>query len=128
MKKYLLNNLIIAAFVSLATITSCMKEFTVTFCLDVNYQCSVSEYSINRGGKAFLQEPPNPVRDCYEFLGWFNGDTKWDFDTGINSGLVLVARWKEVCCGVASELISGNGKQRSMVININLDYKGEIIN
>jgi rhamnogalacturonan endolyase len=37
--------------------------------------------------------PSVPVRAGYNFLGWYNGNTLWDFNTPITDDVVLTARW-----------------------------------
>ena len=70
-----------------------IPTFTVTF--DSNGASPVSPQHIAVGEKA--KEPPKPDRaERGELLGWFNGDTKWDFNTPITSDITLVAKWKNI--------------------------------
>lgn len=39
-------------------------------------------------------EPATPVRDGYKFMGWFNGDAEYDFDTPVTDDIELTAHWK----------------------------------
>lgn len=36
---------------------------------------------------------PNITRDGYTLDGWYNGDAKWDFATGVTADLTLAAKW-----------------------------------
>ncbi len=36
---------------------------------------------------------PAVTRDGYTLDGWYNGETKWDFSTGVNADLTLTAKW-----------------------------------
>jgi|GEM_PF-4729755 len=39
---------------------------------------------------------PQPARDAYDFLGWFYGDTLWDFaNHTVLGAMTLTARWQE---------------------------------
>ena len=43
----------------------------------------------------FALAPGEPVRGGYVFLGWFNGEDKWDFEYGrVQSDMVLNAKWE----------------------------------
>ena len=48
---------------------------------------------IIKGGK--MTEPPTPVKQGYKFIGWFDLDSKFDFDTSLNEGITLTAKWEE---------------------------------
>ncbi|MFA5692255.1 MAG: InlB B-repeat-containing protein [Acholeplasmataceae bacterium] len=41
-----------------------------------------------------LEEPDNPIRVGYEFLGWFLGDDEYDFDLAVNDDFTLLAKWE----------------------------------
>ncbi|MBO5737445.1 MAG: tyrosine-protein phosphatase [Clostridia bacterium] len=49
-----------------------------------------------------IAEPETPVKaptatHTYEFIGWYNGTQKWNFETGFVTGNIdLVSKWKEV--------------------------------
>lgn len=36
---------------------------------------------------------PTTTRDGYTLDGWYDGETKWDFSTGVNADLTLTAKW-----------------------------------
>lgn len=36
---------------------------------------------------------PTTTRAGYTFAGWYNGDAKWDFATGVTADLTLTAKW-----------------------------------
>jgi LPXTG-motif cell wall-anchored protein len=38
--------------------------------------------------------PQDPVREGYDFLGWFAGDTMFDFSAPVMSSMVLLAAWQ----------------------------------
>lgn len=41
-------------------------------------------------------EPTAPTRTGYKFLGWYNGDSKWNFETKVTSAedIMLMAKWE----------------------------------
>ena len=39
--------------------------------------------------------PANPTKDGYSFLGWYNGDIKYDFTLAVNGDITLFAKWEK---------------------------------
>lgn len=69
------------------------ERYTVTF--DSNGGESAVP-SVESAFGAKISEPSTMmIRDGYEFLGWYNGDTKWNFAAdSIKQDLTLTAKWK----------------------------------
>ncbi|MCQ2556306.1 MAG: InlB B-repeat-containing protein, partial [Clostridia bacterium] len=68
-----------------------IKTFTVTFKYDNGLEDR--ETICNYGDK--VKEPQQPQKNTHVFLGWFNGETKWDFEEDtISDNLELVAHWQ----------------------------------
>lgn len=42
-----------------------------------------------------VSEPSNPVKEGYEFIGWYYGDTLWDFEMQVKQDIVLTAKWNK---------------------------------
>lgn len=68
-------------------------RYTVTFDLadgsGIIYTQSVGEGDL-------LPKPQNPTRQNYSFLGWFDGEVKWNFESGIvTKNITLKAKWEE---------------------------------
>ena len=40
--------------------------------------------------------PEDPVREGYNFLGWYLGDNLYDFSTPVNNSINLVAQWENI--------------------------------
>ncbi len=63
--------------------------YTVTFDVDGStYQTQNIAYN----GKA--TEPIAPTKENYTFVGWYNGDDKYDFNTPVTQNIVLTAKWE----------------------------------
>lgn len=62
--------------------------------LDSDGGSSIASQFIEKGKKAL--EPTAPVKQGYQFLGWYNGNSIFDFNTPISSSITLVAKWKRV--------------------------------
>jgi len=99
MKKLVLNYLVVSAFVLLAALTSCEnmhdeenKKFTVTF--NSNGGSEVAAQIITEGEKA-TKPATDPIRDGYEFIGWFYDNDEWDFDIIITADMTFIAEWND---------------------------------
>ena len=66
------------------------KEFTVTFNSDGGSAVAAAKVKYNET----VQEPTAPTKEGFNFDGWYNGDTKFDFKTKITKDLTLKAKWK----------------------------------
>lgn len=40
--------------------------------------------------------PDTPVKSGYRFVGWYNGNAKWDFNTDVTGDLTLTAKWERI--------------------------------
>ena len=36
----------------------------------------------------------NPTKEGHTFIGWYNGESEWDFETPVTTGLILTAKWQ----------------------------------
>lgn len=46
--------------------------------------------------------PDTPVKSGYRFVGWYNGNAKWNFDTPVTENLTLTAKWEKIHTSVPS--------------------------
>lgn len=68
-----------------------LEDFTVTFNAD-NGSALVT-VTVTEGDK--VEEPADPEKEGYTFLGWYLNGTKFDFDTAITADIELIAQWEE---------------------------------
>ncbi len=61
---------------------------------DSNGGSEVEMQEVSPGEKVL--KPTDPVRDGYQFEGWFYGDSKFDFSKVISKDTTLKAKWKQV--------------------------------
>lgn len=64
-----------------------VKLVTVTF--DNNGNKAIE--TIDEGNK--VTKPADPSRSGYVFSGWYDGTSKWDFNTVVNDDITLTAKW-----------------------------------
>ena len=38
--------------------------------------------------------PADPTKEGYTFIGWYNGESEWDFETPVTEKLTLTAKWQ----------------------------------
>ncbi|MEG1457814.1 MAG: InlB B-repeat-containing protein [Acetivibrio sp.] len=74
------------------TLKEAPKKYTVSF--DTKGGSSVPEQMVAAGEK--VQKPSDPTKNGYEFIGWYQGNTKYDFDAPVKEALTLTAKWEEV--------------------------------
>lgn len=73
------------------------NKYTVTF--DSDGGTAVDAQTIEYGGKATEPTAISKATDptySYKFLGWFNGDTEFNFNTEIHENVALKAHWSNI--------------------------------
>lgn len=66
--------------------------FTVTFVS--NGGTEIAPQRIKQGEKAV--KPMDPEKTNYVFVGWYNGETEWNFETmKVNGSVTLTAKWRD---------------------------------
>lgn len=63
------------------------KTYTVTF--DSGVEAITVKYNET------AKEPTAPTKDGFDFVGWYEGETKFDFATKITKDISLTAKWEE---------------------------------
>ena len=91
------KNIIIAVIILLLIITVIVettmllnRKTVLTVSYEVNGEIIKIEYV--EKGKTVVK-PADPIREEYDFLGWFLGTEKFDFSTPIKDNIKLEARW-----------------------------------
>ena len=95
--------LILFALFTVPILTSCGKQnsdnnatdedktYTVTFVVD---GAETATQQIKEGEKAV--KPIDPEKTNYVFVGWYNGETEWNFETmKVNGSVTLTAKWRD---------------------------------
>ncbi len=63
------------------------EKVTVTFSND-----GTTSVEIDKGSK--ITKPADPVKTGYRFIGWFNGENQFDFNSNVESNITLTARFE----------------------------------
>lgn len=69
-----------------------INEYTVTF--DSNGGSAVDAQTVEYGQKA--TKPADPTKEGWRFLGWYDGEEEFDFDTAITENITLTAHWQKL--------------------------------
>ena len=80
--------------------------FTVSF--DTDGGNAIDAQSVTEGRRAL--QPATPVKTAeeyvYTFLGWYNGETEWDFANAVTEDVALVAKWRETKKANAADVVA----------------------
>jgi len=75
------------------TLKAKWERITYVIKFDSDGGSSVSEQNVNAGD--LLQKPQDPTKKDHRFIGWYNGNTEWNF--GVNRAMdhmTLKAKWE----------------------------------
>ena len=53
-----------------------------------------SEVASQIRANAPADRPADPTKEGYTFIGWYNGESEWDFETPVTAVLTLTAKWQ----------------------------------
>lgn len=53
-----------------------------------------SEVASQIRANAPAAQPADPAKEGYTFIGWYSGESEWDFETPVTTGLILTAKWQ----------------------------------
>ena len=53
-----------------------------------------SEVASQIRANAPADQPADPTKEGYTFIGWYNGESEWDFETPVTADLTLTAKWQ----------------------------------
>ena len=70
-------------------------QHTITFNSDGG--TDVESQTVTEGER--VSEPAAPTKEGYTFIGWYDGDTKFDFTTRIAKDYTLTAKYEQISTG-----------------------------
>ena len=53
-----------------------------------------SEVASQIRANAPADRPADPTKEGYTFIGWYNGESEWNFETPVTENLTLTAKWQ----------------------------------
>lgn len=66
-----------------------MGAYTVTFQSEGG-----SEVASQIRANTPADRPADPTKEGYTFIGWYNGESEWNFETPVTADLTLTAKWQ----------------------------------
>lgn len=66
-----------------------IRAYTVTFQSEGG-----SEVASQIRANTPAAQPDNPTKEGHTFIGWYNGESEWDFETPVTADLTLTAKWQ----------------------------------
>lgn len=66
-----------------------IRAYTVTFQSEGG-----SEVASQIRANTPADQPADPTKEGYTFIGWYNGESEWDFETPVTADLTLTAKWQ----------------------------------
>lgn len=102
--------IILFAFTMVLSIVGCKNKkkdsvkYTVTF--DTVGAGAISNQEIEEG--KYIIMPNDPVKEGYIFEGWYNGESKWNFEENtVTENIILTAKWLEEVEYTVSLMVNG---------------------
>lgn len=89
----------------------------VTF--DFNYEGGPSNFISIVEDNQLVSAPSEPNRLGYDFLGWFDGNDEFDFNTPITKSLTLTANWQQSKLVISFDFGSGDIEDYIELIELN---------
>ncbi len=91
-----------------------INAYTVSFNTDGG--SIVAAQTVDYNGKA--TKPADPEKEGYDFAGWYNGETVFDFETAIKANTTLKAHWTIKTFTVTFDT-DGGGEIATQTVNYN---------
>ncbi len=92
-----------------ATSPPAEPEYTVTFIVS-------DTESFTKTTSSKIESFSSPVREHYDFLGWYLDDIEWSFDTSVSSDITLKAKWKAHDYRITYVLNGGENPQTNTAV------------
>ena len=105
--------------------------FTAYYSYNVTFVDGAMQNTVVVGGGQMVAQPEAPTKDetteyKYAFSGWYNGETKWDFDTPITENVVLTAKYDQIKKLVLSDLyVEGKASEAIKTGEIKIANSGD---
>lgn len=99
-------------------------------CKVVTYKNGEDVYAVQVvNGKA--SAPDTPVKSGCRFVGWYNGNAKWNFDTPVTENLNLTAKWEKIHTSAPSapryDVAVSDGAHGSVTVSPKSASKGSTV-
>ena len=118
------------AYISGGTFYNELKGSYITKGCIVTFMNGSSQYAM-QVVKDKASAPDTPVKSGYRFVGWYNGNAKWNFDTPVTENLTLTAKWEIIHTSVPSapryDVAVSDGAHGSVTVSPKSASKGSTV-
>lgn len=118
------------AYISGGTFYNELKGSYITKGCIVTFMNGSSQYAM-QVVKDKASAPDTPVKSGYRFVGWYNGNAKWNFDTPVTENLTLTAKWEKIPTSVPSapryDVAVSDGAHGSVTVSPKSASKGSTV-
>lgn len=118
------------AYISGGTFYNELKGSYITKGCIVTFMNGSSQYAM-QVVKDKASAPDTPVKSGYRFVGWYNGNAKWDFDTLVTENLTLTAKWEKIHTSAPSapryDVAVSDGAHGSVTVSPKSASKGSTV-
>ena len=118
------------AYISGGTFYNELKGSYITKGCIVTLMNGSSQYAM-QVVKDKASAPDTPVKSGYRFVGWYNGNAKWNFDTPVTENLTLTAKWEKIHTSVPSapryDVAVSDGAHGSVTVSPKSASKGSTV-
>lgn len=119
-----------SAYISGGTFYDELKGSYITKGCIVTFMNGSSQYAM-QVVKDKASAPDTPVKSGYRFVGWYNGNAKWDFDTPVTENLTLTAKWEKIHTSAPSapryDVAVSDGAHGSVTVSPKFASKGSTV-
>ena len=118
------------AYISGGTFYNELKGSYITKGCIVTFMNGSSQYAM-QVVKDKASAPDTPVKSGYRFVGWYNGNAKWNFDTPVTENLTLTAKWEKIHTSAPSapryDVAVSDGAHGSVTVSPKSASKGSTV-
>ena len=69
------------------------KKITYTVSFETGTEQTIETQIVEENAQA--TKPADPVKEGYDFAGWYNGEVEYKFDSAVVGNITLTAKWEE---------------------------------
>ena len=119
-----------SAYISGGTFYDELKGSYITKGCIVTFMNGSSQYAM-QVVQDKASAPDTPVKSGYRFVGWYNGNAKWNFDTPVTENLTLTAKWEKIHTSAPSapryDVAVSDGAHGSVTVSPKSASKGSTV-
>ncbi|MFA5692258.1 MAG: DUF4886 domain-containing protein [Acholeplasmataceae bacterium] len=79
-----------------AVVTDSNDEEKVNVIFNFNYEDSPNDINVSLNKDEKVDEPSNPTREGYEFMGWYLEENLFNFNDKVTGDITLIAKWQKI--------------------------------